>query len=151
MCPPDARVCAWVKPIGARTRTNGIHSTWEPLIVVGGRQRPPGRRDWLSAAPARAGGSDVPGRKPLAFCAWLFGLLGMSPGDELVDLFPGSGGVARAWAEVSSGAGASLLEARDASLTAVDDASSLGAQGDAPRTARRTTAAETSNRRPISP
>ena len=104
LCPAGARVCAWVKPIGVPPRTRGIHSTWEPVIVVGGRQRPPGVRDWLRATPARGGGETLMGRKPLSFCAWLFDLLGMQPGDELVDLFPGTGIVGRAWAELSRGA-----------------------------------------------
>lgn len=94
------RVCAWVKPIGASAITNGIHNTWEPLIVVPGRCLAPGKRDWLSAQPARKGGSDLIGRKPEAFACWLFGLLGLLPGDQLVDLFPGSGMIGRAWAEV---------------------------------------------------
>jgi len=89
LCPVGARVCAWVKPIGVPTATRGIHSTWEPVIVVGGRQRPPGVRDWLRAMPARFGG-ELMGRKPLAFCAWLFDLLGLQPGDELVDASPGA-------------------------------------------------------------
>lgn len=101
LCPPEARVCPWVKPGGAAPATYGLHNSWEPLIVVGGRQLPPGVRDWLRAHPARGGG-DLPGRKPLAFCAWLFDCLGMQPGDELVDLFPGSGIVGRTWAELSS-------------------------------------------------
>ena len=82
LCPVGARVCAWVKPIGVPTATRGIHSTWEPVIVVGGRQRPPGVRDHLRAMPARHGG-ELMGRKPIAFAAWLFDLLGMQPGDEL--------------------------------------------------------------------
>ena len=102
LCPPEARVCAWTKPIGVPSTTNGIHNTWEPVIVVGGRQRQPGVRDWLRAMPARLGGETLPGRKPLAFCAWLFDLLGMQPGDTFVDLFPGTGVVTRAWAELSS-------------------------------------------------
>lgn len=114
LCPEGARVCAWVKPIGVPTATRGIHSTWEPVIVVGGRQRPPGVRDWLRAMPARFGG-ELMGRKPLAFCAWLFDLLGMAPGDELVDVFPGTGIVGRAWAELSSSAD------RDASGAAAGD------------------------------
>lgn len=101
LCPPGARVGSWVKPIGVSGRTYGMHSTWEPLIVVGGRRCRPGVRDWLRAQPARGGG-ELMGRKPLAFCAWLFDCLGMSPGDELVDLFPGTGVVARAWSELSS-------------------------------------------------
>ncbi len=75
LCPAGARVCAWVKPIGVPAATYGPHSTWEPLIVVGGRPRRPGVRDWLRAQPARGGG-DLPGRKPLAFCASLFNALG---------------------------------------------------------------------------
>lgn len=101
LCPASTRVCAWVKPIGASTRTRGLHNTWEPLLVVGGRQRPPGRRDWLLAQPARHHG-ELAGRKPVAFCAWLFDCLGMIAGDELEDLFPGTGIVSRCWGEVSS-------------------------------------------------
>jgi hypothetical protein len=120
LCPPDTRVCAWVKPIGVPPATMGLHSTWEPVVVAGGRQRQPGVRDWLRAMPARGGGV-LPGRKPIAFCAWLFDALGMSPGDSLDDLFPGTGVVTRAWRELSvAGAGrrfqASPLEEVDASL-----------------------------------
>lgn len=99
LCPAGARVCPWVKPIGAAPATYGPHNTWEPLIVVRGRKLRPGFRDWLCAQPARGGGS-LPGRKPIAFCAFLFQQLGMLPGDELVDVFPGTGIVGRAWAEM---------------------------------------------------
>lgn len=44
----------------------------------------------------------VIGAKPAAFCYWLFRLLGARRGDELHDLFPGSGGVSRAWAHFVS-------------------------------------------------
>jgi hypothetical protein len=100
LCPEGAKVCPWVKPIGTSSRTRGLHNTWEPLIVVRGRELQPGKRDWLCAQPARGGGS-LPGRKPLAFCAFLFDALGMLPGDELDDLFPGTGVVSRAWAALS--------------------------------------------------
>jgi hypothetical protein len=103
MCPAGVRVCAWVKPIGVPPATFGIHGTWEAVVVRGGRQCRPGVRDWLSAQPARLGG-ELPGRKPIAFCAWLFDLLGMVPGDLLADLFPGSGAVGQAWEELSRGA-----------------------------------------------
>lgn len=59
------------------------------------------RANALRALPARGGGS-LPGRKPLAFAAWLFECLGMRPGDELVDLYPGTGVIGRAWASLSS-------------------------------------------------
>lgn len=102
LCPAGVRVCAWVKPIGAAPATWGIHNTWEPLIVSPGRSLRPGKRDWLAAQPARRGG-DLVGRKPLAFCRWLFAMLGLLPGDTLMDLFPGTGIVGRAWAQVSLG------------------------------------------------
>jgi hypothetical protein len=101
LCPPSARVCAWVKPIGVPPATYGLHNTWEPLIVVGGRQQRPGRRDWLAAHPARSGGT-LPGRKPIAFAAFLFSALGLCPGDTLVDLFPGTGVITQAFRELSS-------------------------------------------------
>lgn len=103
LCPPGARVCAWVKPGGCPPASYGLHNRWEPVIVVGGRMRQPGLRDWLHAQPARGGG-ELPGRKPLEFCVWLFELLGMLAGDSLVDLFPGTGVVSRSWHELSSSA-----------------------------------------------
>ena len=121
LCPPEARVCAWVKPIGACPRTFGIHGTWEPLIVVPGRSLRPGKRDWLSAQPARFGG-ELPGRKPPAFWAWLFDLMGMVPGDDFVDLFPGTGLGGRVWRYLSSAA------AEHASSPGDDGDVSLGAR-----------------------
>lgn len=127
MCPVGVRVCPWVKPHGVPEATRGIHNAWEPVIVWGGRQRPPGVRDWLSALPARGGG-DLMGRKPLRFCCWLFDLLGMQAGDELVDIFPGTGVVSRAWAEVSRGARG---DARRYLSRSADDDTSARAPGDA--------------------
>lgn len=51
--------------------------------------------------PARPRATDpgrVIGAKPAVFARWVFELLGARPGDTLDDLFPGSGGIARAWA-----------------------------------------------------
>lgn len=101
LCPSSARVAAWVKPIGVSSDTRGPHSTWEPVIYMPARLQKPGRRDWISAMPARGGDSDLLGRKPGAFCAWLFELLGLAPGDTFVDLYPGSEAVTRAWAAAS--------------------------------------------------
>lgn len=115
LCPPEARVCAWVKPIGVSGKTFGLHNTWEPLIVVAGRKLRPGKRDWFAAQPARGGG-ELLGRKPLAFCAFLFDALGMLPGDHFDDLYPGTGIVTKAWQEVCRAAvgDASLLQEIDA-------------------------------------
>ncbi len=100
LCPPEVRVCAWVKPIGVSSKTFGLHNCWEPILVVPGRQLRPGKRDWFAAQPARKGGT-LMGRKPLAFAAFLFDALGALPGDELDDLFPGTGIIGRAWRYVS--------------------------------------------------
>ncbi len=97
LCPPNARVASWVKPIGVPKATAGMHSTWEPVIVVPARASPPGVRDWLRAMPARGEGSLI-GRKPVAFVHWLFELLGAVPElDALDDLYPGTGIVGRCW------------------------------------------------------
>lgn len=96
------RIATWVKPGGVPRETFGMHSRQEHVLVVGGRRCQPGIRDWLMAHPARGGG-DLPGRKPIAFCAWLFDLLGMIPGDALDDLFPGTGIVGRAWVMMCTG------------------------------------------------
>ena len=114
LCPAGARVCAWTKPHGVPKKTRGLHNVWEPLIVVRPRRRRPGVPDALRALPARGGG-ELMGRKPLAFAAWLFNCLGLVPGDELVDVFPGTGVIGQSWAAVS------LPGFRDASGSAPND------------------------------
>jgi len=47
--------------------------------------------------PRRTDPLRVIGSKPAVFCRWMFDLLGAQAGDQLEDLFPGSGGVTRAW------------------------------------------------------
>jgi hypothetical protein len=133
LCPPDVRIAAWGKPHGVSVKTRGPHNAWEPIIYKPARLRQPGFPDWLTALPARGGGT-LPGRKPLAYCAFVFRLLGASPVDELDDLFPGTGIVGRAFAEFKRAA--SLKASMGASLGAVagagmGDASSV-ARADAP-------------------
>lgn len=100
LCPPGVRVCAWTKPGGVPPGTRGPHNTWEVVIVKPARRERPGVRDSIVCHPARGGGS-LPGRKPIAFVRWVIALLGARRGDELVDLYPGTGVVGRVWAEVS--------------------------------------------------
>lgn len=128
-CPPGVRVAAWFRGERPAASWQPLNA-WEPVIYSGGRaylspvdQR---RIDALIHV-ARARTTDprrVIGAKPSAFCWWLFELLGALPGDNLVDLFPGSGGVARAWRY------ASPLDPRDASAAALHNASNLD-RGDA--------------------
>ncbi len=100
LCPDGVRVAPWVKPIGASRRTRGPHNTWEPLLYKPARLVRPGVRDWLRAKPARLGG-DLHGRKPEAYVRWLFALLGMAPGDFLLDFFPGTEIAGKVWAQFS--------------------------------------------------
>ena len=103
LCPAGVRVGIWVKPFASFKPNVTPAYAWEPVIFTGGRRR--GRdewsgRDWVSAMPPVFSGEarGVPGMKPAVFCHWVFDdLLGMQADDELVDVFHGSGAVARAW------------------------------------------------------
>jgi hypothetical protein len=98
MCPEDVRVMAWVKPFASFKPNVNPAYAWEPVIVRGGRKRgrdEPTARDWVSCNITLKKG--LSGAKPEAFCFWLFDVLGMQAGDEFDDIFPGTGGVGRAW------------------------------------------------------
>jgi hypothetical protein len=100
MCPPDARVGAWVKPFAIFKPNVNPAYAWEPVIWRGGRKR--GRdmetvRDWCDCCITLRRG--LTGAKPRRFCRWVFSLLNAKKGDALDDLFPGSGAVDAAWRE----------------------------------------------------
>lgn len=100
--PAAAKICVWVKthhPPAALGPGN-VH---EFVIVKPARLRRGYLADALVAAVARGGDSDLIGRKPVKFCAWLFELLGAAPGDDFDDVFPGSGVVSRCWNEFCRG------------------------------------------------
>lgn len=102
LCPPGVRVGSWHRNV---RYGKGVHplSGWEPLIVFRGRRYSTavsnpvvnrltyeGRYDSFPGA--------LIGMKPPEFAVWLFRQLNASRGDDVVDLFPGSGAVGRAWA-----------------------------------------------------
>lgn len=98
LCPDDVRVCAWVKPFASFKPGVNPGYAWEPIIVCGGRKlgrEVPTVRDWVSANITLKKGTS--GAKPLDFSFWLFEFVGLTPEDEFVDLYPGSGAVSRAW------------------------------------------------------
>jgi hypothetical protein len=99
MVPESARVMAWVKPFAAFKRNVPVAYAWEPVIVKACRKPVvSGRcvmRDWVSAPITMKRG--LTGAKPATVCEWAFEMVGAEPGDELVDLYPGSGAVTRAW------------------------------------------------------
>jgi len=97
---PGWAVASWYRG-GPHPRSRRPWSAWEPVIYRPARDAldlgaPPDALCYVSRArttdPAR-----VIGAKPAAFAAWIFGLLGASLGDTLADLYPGSGGIGRAW------------------------------------------------------
>jgi hypothetical protein len=97
-------VLSWCKPLAQPGGNPGPLYGWEPVILRGGRRDPDYQypRDWLVCTPElytlrRKPDGYVTGAKPPDFCRWLFRCLGAQPGDELVDIFPGSGAVAEAW------------------------------------------------------
>lgn len=101
LCPPDARVMAWVKPFAAFKRNVPVAYAWEPVIVRAARKPVvSGRivmRDWVSESITLRKG--LVGAKPPAVARWAFEVVGAQPQDDLVDLFPGTGAIARAWDE----------------------------------------------------
>jgi hypothetical protein len=98
-CPDDTRIAAWVKPMHVYKKGVRPSYSWEPVLFRGGRnQNPP--------TPEKGGAAITPkdhlvqnitlrkglvGAKPPQFCRWLLDLLGYQDGDEIVDLFPGTG------------------------------------------------------------
>lgn len=117
MCPPEARVGTWIteRPRFAGN-TNPIKRHCEPVIWCGGRgfetgtrtadfiitkqvPLPPGEPRYEMRRERARKGELFLGRKPRAFCRWVFELLGARRGDTLADLFPGSGAVTTAWEE----------------------------------------------------
>jgi hypothetical protein len=93
------RVLIWVK--------NTVRYAWEPILVSSARRPGQHLRDWLHCEPDAFQWRPKPddhvlGAKPQPFCRWLFDWMGAEPGDELDDLFPGSGAVGRVWQEFSA-------------------------------------------------
>lgn len=97
LCPRDVRVMAWTKPFAAYKRNVRVAYAWEPVIVQVAERQPGAipTRDFIAEPITMRRG--LAGAKPVAFCEWLFGVMGAVPGDELDDLFPGTGAVMDAW------------------------------------------------------
>jgi len=99
MCPKDVRVAAWVKPFHVYKKGVRPAYAWEPVIFQGGRNRhhsPPPKggiattpKDWVSCNITLRKG--LIGAKPSQVCRWILDLLGFQDGDEIDDLFPGTG------------------------------------------------------------
>ena len=95
------RIASWVKPFASYKPNVRIAYTWEPVLFVPGRDSSkdgaPVGRDHLSERIALQKG--LTGAKPEKFCRWIADLLGYVEGDELVDIFPGTGIMERTLAQ----------------------------------------------------
>jgi hypothetical protein len=93
------RVTAWVKPFASFKKNVPVAYAWEPVIVRPARPRAfdgySTLRDWIAEPITLRRG--LTGAKPDAVCRWLFEVMGCEPADDLLDIFPGSGAVGRAW------------------------------------------------------
>jgi len=103
LCPTDVRVAAWVKSFCAFKRGVRPAYAWEPIIYWRGRN--PGN-GFSHAPPEKNGKQTTPkdfiiepitlkkglvGAKPEKVCRWILDLLNVQEGDEVVDLYPGTG------------------------------------------------------------
>ena len=102
MCPDDARVAAWVKPVASFKPNVHPAYAWEPVIYRGGRKRT--RRDLTPRdfhsenITLRKG---LAGAKPPGFALWILDLLNVRADmcDTIHDLFPGTGAMLSAWSD----------------------------------------------------
>lgn len=103
LCPRDVRIAAWVKPFCAFKKGVRPCYAWEPIIFRGGRNPSNGHSH---PPPVKGGQQTTPkdfiaesitlqkgltGAKPEKVCEWILDLLNVQEGDEVIDLFPGTG------------------------------------------------------------
>lgn len=97
--PTGARWMTWQKTFAAFKKNVSVAYAWEPVIVKAARKPVVNKRivmrDWVSCPISLKRG--LTGAKPEAVCHWAFEMVGARPEDEMVDLFPGTGAVTRAW------------------------------------------------------
>ena len=100
---PPCRIAAWTKPFAAFKSNVRIAYSWEPVLFKPGRDTtklgaPVGRDSLAESITLRRG---LPGAKPDRFNRWILDLLGWKDGDTVVDLFPGTDGMARQVAQTA--------------------------------------------------
>lgn len=107
LCPSDVRISAWAKSFCAFKRGVRPAYSWEPVIWRGGRNpnfghphKPPPKggkqntpKDFIVAPITLKKG--LTGAKPEKVCDWILDLLNAQEGDEVVDLYPGTGIMSR--------------------------------------------------------
>jgi hypothetical protein len=97
------RVAVWHKP-SAYPSGSRIANNWEPVLFSIPKERRarntgPSVKDVFTAPPLR---SNFVGAKPPSWTEWVLEVLGYQTGDEVNDLFAGSGAVTRAVESIES-------------------------------------------------
>lgn len=95
----NAKIASWGRTQAPLHPPLHFVSAWEPVIFRTSRRYDGGRPalDSLFAHTTNRGfmakrhGQGLTGAKPRAFCEWILDLLGFRPGDQLDDIFPGTG------------------------------------------------------------
>jgi hypothetical protein len=94
-----ARWCSWVKGFAAFKRNVSVAYAWEPVLIKACRKPVVSKRlvarDWIQESITLKRG--LTGAKPEAVVHWALELMAARPDDNLIDLFPGTGAVERAW------------------------------------------------------
>lgn len=93
--PVGCRVMVWHKP-NAQPGSHRILNKWEPVIVyppIGRRSNRHGAGAMNDVLIANAPRRGFIGAKPASWTAWVLSALSHQPGDDVLDLFPGSGAV----------------------------------------------------------
>lgn len=111
---PEPRIAVWCKSFCAFKRNVRPCYAWEPVIFYGGRNPMNG---YSHKPPEKNGAQTTPkdfivepitlqkglvGAKPEKVCRWILQLLNVQPGDEVVDLYPGTGVMGRVAEQVTA-------------------------------------------------
>jgi len=99
LIPKTARWMCWVKGFAAFKRNVSVAYAWEPVIIKSARKPVVSKRlvmrDWTQCSITLKRG--LTGAKPEEVCHWAFEMMAARPEDKLVDLYPGTGAVGKAW------------------------------------------------------
>lgn len=89
----SVRIASWNKTFAAFKPNVRCAYTWEPVLFIPGRDRSkegaPLGRDHIGEPITLKKG--LTGAKPERFCQWILMLLGFMSGDDVIDVFPGTG------------------------------------------------------------
>lgn len=91
--PKKTRIAVWCKPYTTFKKGVNPSYAWEPVLFKANPRSSKQKfcHDFLVCSPVMR--AKIVGQKPMEFCLWVFEMLGLKPGDDFVDMFPGSGAV----------------------------------------------------------